>query len=260
MAELTNNKNNIEAVHLLQSANLEDSQKLLDDVCHQVAQHFSLCGSDGKPRKAKIVEIIARSSCLTCIAEMLSTQTTGSDVDALYKECHKLAVNILVEELYDLLSQMGYKVLVSTETELEYGKADVLITITNYSINLKCGANELLVEVKTGNSISLSQLFRYLLDGKRETIVIWRVRRRQVLAFKAQEIKFLLMEFMRMICLRGNRLLSSPQLQPCQHRSQPNYQPTAEELEKMLIDYSKAIIETLPYALQTILKELEINH
>jgi hypothetical protein len=77
----------------------------------------------------------------------------------LYKECHRLAVNVLVEELYRLLNTMGYKVLISAEAELEYGKADILITVTNYGLNLKGETRELLIEVKTGNSVSLTQIF-----------------------------------------------------------------------------------------------------
>jgi hypothetical protein len=154
---------------------------------------------------------------------------------------------------------MGYKVIVSTEVQLEYGKADVIITTTKSGINLKCDANELLVEVKTGASLSLSQLFRYFLDEQSNMIVVWRVRRRQVLVFEAQRINLLLTEFMRIICLRANRLLSSPQLQTCQHIPQSNYQPRGEELGKMFQDYSDAVIETLPCVLQIIIEKLAIN-
>lgn len=265
MDTTTNNCIDIKTIDLadrvakLNSLDFEELENLFAEICSCIACSYNLCDSDGKARKAIIIDTIAKSTCLACIIKKLSGQIVANDVDRFYMECHTFAVNILVEELYDLLRGIGYKVMISTEAKREYGKADIIITITDYSINLKCGAKELLVEVKTGNSISLSQLFRYLLDRKSGAIVVWRVRKRQVLVFNAQKIKPLLMEFMRVICLRGIRLLSSPRPQPCQHGNQSNYQPTAKELERMFLDYSEAITETLPYALQTILEELDIN-
>lgn len=232
-------------------------KKLLEEACSKIAMQYNLFYENGKPRKSTIIEVFAKSSCLKCIIVKLSSPLIANDVDALYKECHRLAVNVLVEELYNLLQQMGYKVAISTEAELEYGKADILITVTSYGLNLKGEAKELLVEVKTGNSLSLSQLFRYLLDERSDTIVVWRVRKRQILIFNAEKIKPLLVEFMRMICLRANRLLSSHQIPPCQHTKQSNYQPSQEELKIALEEFSEALVETLPIALQTILKELE---
>jgi hypothetical protein len=252
----------IEAINALaesfhtKSADFEGVRNLLNDFCGQVAHHFNLFNQNGKPRKATIIDVLAKHTCLGCISKSLSEQSSASDVDALYKECHILAVNVLVEELYSFLSRMGYKVLISTEAELEYGKADILITTTKFGINLKCKTNELLVEVKTGNSLSLSQLFRYLLDRRCNTIILWRVRRRHVLVFNAQKIEPLLIEFMKMICLRANRLLTS-QTPICSHERHLNHEPTQEDLEKALKEFSQALVETLPMILQTILSEIE---
>jgi len=243
-----------------QPVNFDNLQNQLDQICSQVAQRFTLYNRNGKPRKSTLIDVVAKSSCLSCITERLSNQAIPNEVDALYKECHSFAVNIIVEELYYLLDQMGYKVEVSTEEELEYGKADILITVTNYGLNLKGKTKELLVEVKTGISLSLSQLFRYLFDARSDTIVVWRVRKRQVLVFNAQNIKPLLTEFTRMICLRGIRLLSSPQLQPCQHLKQSNYLPTQEELQKMFKDFAEALVETLPNALKIIIENLDLKN
>ena len=246
-------------LHLRKNAGFEDLRNSLDQICSQVAQRFGLYSLNGKPRKATILAVITKFSCIGCIAKKLSAQTIAHHVDAMYFECHRLAVNVLVEQLYNLLRGMGYNVRISTETELEYGKADVTITITNYGINLRCNANELLVEVKTGRSISLCQLFRYLIDKRSNTIVVWRVRRRQVLVFDTEDIKPLLMEFMRMICLRGTRLLSSPQ-QACQHTQRPDYQPTQEALQEMFQDFAEALTETLPNILEAITERLGIDN
>jgi len=246
--------------HPTKNAGFEDLRNLLDQVCSQVAQRFSLYGSNGKPRKATILAVIAKSACIACIAKKLSTQARANHVDALYLECHRLAVNVLVEELYSLLRGMGCNVRISTETELEYGKADVTITITNYGVNLRCKANELLVEVKTGKSLSLSQLFRYLLQDSNSTIVVWRIRNRQILFFTAQEIRPLLIEFVKMIYLRAERLLSSPIPTTCQHTQHFGYRPSQEELQEMFQDFAGALMETLPYVLETIAEKLAVQN
>lgn len=234
----------------------ENLRALLDHICQLIAKRFNLFDKNGNPLRAKIIDIITKFSCQACIINEFSMQRMPSNVDALYKECHHLAVSIIAEELYYFLNQMGYRVLISTEPKLGYGKADILITVTNYGLNLKGKSKELLVEVKTGNSLSLSQLFRYLLEARSDTLVLWRVRKRQVLTFNAQIIKPLLTEFIRMICLRGARLLLSTQLQPCQHVKQSNYVPTQERLQEMFQDFSEAVIETLPHVVETILREL----
>jgi hypothetical protein len=246
-------------LYVTQNPDSDNLRETLDQICSQIAQRFNLYNTDGRTRKSTIIDVIARFTCLSCINERLSDQNVTNDVDALYKECHRLAVNVLVEELYYLLNRMGYKVLISTEAELDYGKADILITVTNYGLNLKGKTRDLLIEVKTGNSLSLIQIFRYLWDSRSNAIVVWRVRKHQVLTFDSQKIEPLLAESIRMICLRGIRLLSSPQIQSCQHLTRSPYQPTATELERMFQDFAKATIETLPSVLNTILEQLDIN-
>lgn len=241
------------------NASFADLRNLLDEVCVQLARRFGLHNSEGKPRRATIIDTIARTSCLPCITRKLSREAARSDVDALYRECHLLAVNVLVEELCNFLKAMGYNVVVSTESRLKYGRADIVINITSYGVNLKCFGNELMVEVKSGKSLSLSQLFRYLLQDSASAIVVWRIRNRQVLFFKAQEIQPLLMEFVKMICLRASRLLASPTSATCQHSQHFDYQPSQEELQRMFQDFSVALMETLPYVLETIAEKLGVQ-
>lgn len=239
-----------------ENASLDSFRCLLDDVLCRVAECFSLYNYKGKPRKATIIDTVAKTSCLTCITRKLSEAGARNDVDALYMECHMLAVNVLVEELGTFLGAMGYNVIVSTEAELEYGRADIVVTVTRYGVNLKSRENELMVEVKTGKSLSLSQLFRYLLQDSNGTIVVWRIRNRQILVFKRSEIEPLLIEFVKMICLRARRLLSSPAPTKCQHLQRFGYQPSQQELEEMFRDFACAIMETLPCVLEAIAENL----
>jgi hypothetical protein len=236
---------------------LQTMKDILDQICLQIARTFNLYASNGKLCKALIIDTIAESPCLACIVQKLSAGSRDTLIDDFYRECHKLAVNCLIEELHYAFAKIGYNVVISSETELDYGRADVIISVTKQGINLKCKSRDLLIEVKTGNSLSFSQLFRYLLDGRSDSVIVWRVRKSQVLVFNVQKFKPLLAGFIRMICLRAKRLLSSQQIQPCQHAKQSNHQPSQEELEKAFKEFSEALVETLPAVLQTVLKQLE---
>jgi len=242
-----------------ENLNFEKLRSLLENICSQIANRFSLHNSNGKPRKATIIDVLANLTCVACIARKLSRKATFENIDALYKECHRLSVNMLVEELYGVLSGMGYRVSISSEVKMDYGKADVLITLTNYGINLQYGTNELTVEVKTGLSLALSQLLRYFLNGRCRTLVVWRVRRRQVLVFDREEVKPLLEQFLRMCIRRGTRLLADPQ-PSCEHANPQKYwSPTQEELQEMFSDFSEALIGTLSHVTKRILEKLGIE-
>jgi len=154
---------------------------------------------------------------------------------------------------------MGYAVAISTETGLEYGKADIIITITRTGVNLKHQTEELIIEVKTGNSLSFSQLFRHLLSGKDNSIIIWRVRKRQILIFNTENLQPLLAEFATMIYLRGNRLLSSSQF-TCEHEPREDYHPTQEVLQVAIQEFSQGLIETLPSVIIAAIQKLGLQN
>jgi len=243
----------------LRDANFEKLKTLLDQICSEVGSRFTLYGSNGKLRKAVIIDAIANSTCIACVAKKLSNNATSQRIDAVYRECHKLAVSILVEELCYVLSNWGYRVSFSTEANTEYGKVDVLIKLTNYRVSLQYGIKEVKVEVKTGLSLSLSQLLRYILDYTDRAVVLWRIRSRQVLVFEGSELKPLLTQFMKMIISRGKRLLESPEV-PCEHITQlGNWSPTQQELQETLLDFVKAVTETLPSVIKAVAEELDIN-
>lgn len=244
----------------------KQNKVMLDYICSTIASHFNLYDSNGRPRRATIIDIIAKSPCPSCIVKKLSEKNISNKIDSFYKECHEFAVNVLVEELFYFLTGMGYRIAISTEMNLDYGKADILVTLTNYGLNLKNGAKELVIEVKTGNSLSFSQIFRYFLDFKCNTVIVWRVKWRQVLTFDAQELRPVLEEFTKMLCLRGLRLLSTKNFQPCSHiedvikRKIKADGQKRERLETFFRDFSKALTETLPLVLQIALEKLEIAH
>lgn len=247
-----------EVMGALGGESYEELRATFDCVCSEIASKFGLYGPNNHPRKATIIDAIANSTCVSCSARKLSNTGLRQRVDGIYMECHKLAVGTLVEELQDKFSKMGFSVLILNEVETEYGRVDVLIKPTNFGVKLQYGINELTVEVKTGLSLSFSQIFRYLLDRENETIVLWRIRNRQVLLFRGTHLKPLLMRFMKTCILRGERLLAD-QTSTCDHPKQSDWSPTQEEIQAMLDDFAKALVETLPCVVKTVFETLEVK-
>jgi hypothetical protein len=231
----------------------------LERLCSDVASRFSLYYPNNTPRRATIIETLAGSSCTSCIFKRLSNTAAQGRIDGIYLECHRLAVSTLAEELQNQFSDQGYVVSIANEYEKEFGKVDVFIRITNYGIHLQSKTNELMVEVKTGFSISLPQIFRYLLDTENETIIVWRIRNRQVLLFDGTKFKLLLMRFMKTCILRANRLLASTEPK-CGHYIQNNdWSPTEKGVQEMLEDFAIAIVETLPHVAEKVFETLGEN-
>jgi len=233
----------------------EKTRMLFEDACLEIAKHYNLYYKDGRPRKAKIIEVIARTACIACVNRDLEKDVPNR-VDELYKECHQQACNILVEELYHRFSNMGLTVAISTEKAIQYCKADILILLNGHGISLLNDRKEVAVEVKTGYSLSLTQLYRYMLEKPDRDLVLWRIRNRQVLTFEGTSLKPLLIQFMRMLILRAKRLSKDTETS-CEHGFQNrNWSPSQQQLQEAFSEFSKGIIETLPSAVETVIETL----
>jgi hypothetical protein len=237
----------------------EELRDALDSVCSEIACRFGLYDKSGRPRNAAILDIVASSPCLSCVSRRLSGTANTARVDGIYTEVHKLAVNVLIEELYNEFSNMGYSVSILSEAETKYGKVDVLIKPTNFGIALQYGTNELMIEIKTGVSVSIPQIFRYLLDKESDTIILWRIRKRQVLSFNGELLTPLLKRYMKTCILRGQRLLATPEQTSCKHSSPTDWSPTQGELQEMLEDFAVTIVETLPLVVKTVFEKLGVK-
>jgi hypothetical protein len=177
-------------------------------------------------------------------------------IDNMYTELHQLACSMLIEELYSQLMENGHTVIITTEENIEYGKVDVFIVPLNYGLSLYSKQMEIAVEVKTGFGLSLPQLFRYMIDGDRRSLILWRIRNGQVLLFEMTEVKQLLVQFVKMIIARANRLLLTNDPR-CKHTTERrSWSPNQRHLQEAFSDFSKGIIETLPEIVGTILRKL----
>jgi len=237
----------------LHFGDLKDS---LDRVCSEIATRFNYRLLNGEPHTVAIIDILAGSSCIGCIIKRLH-QRHRPDIDAVYLENHRLAVGVLVEQLRRFLNEMGYDAWVLTEARLEHSTVDVLIVPTYHGVNLQHGENSIVIEVKTGNSLSYSQLFRSLLDTPNATVVLWRIRRHQVAVIRRESLQPLLLAFMRMCILRGKRVLTEAEPVECHHFATPrSFTLSSGELERVLRDFAEALADTLPVVLETVLREI----
>lgn len=231
-------------------------RKQFDDACTKVADHYSLFYSNGKPRKAQIIEAIARTTCTSCINGLLREKPVNL-IDNFYIAIHSLASNILVEELAVQLTEKGFSVLVANEKNLEYGRVDILIIPNRHGVDLHLNRKEIVIELKTGRTFSFSQIFRYMLDNEERTLILWRIRNRQVLLFEGNRIKPLLAQFMKMIISRAERLLSNQEM-PCEHvLNCNNWSPNQQQLQEAFTAFSNGIIATLPSVVETV--EMMLN-
>lgn len=232
-----------------------ESMALLDYACSQIADRYDLY-SRGQPRKATIIEVLARNACIACVDKALRDKSFQR-IDNMYSELHQLACSMLVEELYDQLVKNGHTVSITTEESVKYGKIDVFIVPSNIGLSLYSSKAEIAVEVKSGFSLSLPQLLRYMIDNDHRSLILWRIRNQQILLFDGAEIKELLVQFIKMIISRADRLLSTPE-PTCKHNSErKNWVPSQHQLKETFSDFSAGIIKTLPNVVELIVTTLE---
>ena len=237
-----------------ENSHFEYLKSSLDHICSEIAERFNFCLSNGKPRAAAIIDILACSPSIGDIVEKFGQHRP--DIDAVYLENHRLAVGILVERLQSFLAKRGYKVLILTEAKLRHGITDVLIAPTRYGVNLQHNGKKIIIEVKTGKSLSYSQLFRYLLDVSNATLILWRIKKRQVAVLRGKTLQPMLQAFMEMCILRGERVLAAKTVK-CQNSTAPrNFKLSSTELENTVNNFAGGLVETLPVVLETVLREM----
>ena len=232
---------------------------LLDGLTSKIAERYDLF-SNGQPRKAMIVEILARNICIACADRELRNRVFQR-IDAIYNELHRLASNLLVEALYEQFVSSGQKVIIATEAKIKFGTADILIIASKRGISLLTNQSEIVVEIKTGYSLSITQLLRYLIDmeHRQRSLVVWRVRNAQVFTLEGPEIRRLVLLFTRMIILRAERLLQAQEID-CDHvKEQTTWVPNSQHVQESLSDFSKGIAATMPDVIAKIIAKIGEN-
>lgn len=227
---------------------------MIDYLCSEIAEKYNLF-SAGQPRKAAIVEVLARNPCLGCIDKEFRN-TNHQRIDAFYSELHQLACSLLVEALYESIANNGHSVMITTEENVHFGKVDVFIVPTNFGLNLHAARLEIAIEIKGGYSLSLPQIFRYMVDNENRLLILWRIRNQQVISFCGHEIRELLIQFNKMIIARADRLLATAH-PTCLHESfKGNWSPSQEHIRETFVDFSKGVVKTLPTVLERVAEAL----
>ena len=230
---------------------LKDS---LDDVCCRLADKFGLYDRAGRSRKAFIIDSLFRFSCPGCLWKVFTRMRAGiPSVDALFIEMHRFAVNILTGVLAQALD--GGMINVCCEDVHEFGRVDVVVKQSQFGATVEANGACVVVEVKTGRSLSFAQLFRYLLQHRDATLVVWRVPMRQVFALKGESLRALLCLYVSTALARALKLLNSEPA-TCNHKLSDCEASAASEPQKLLDEFFKGLVESLPRVVSVVSESL----
>lgn len=221
----------------------------LDEVCIRLAEKFDLYDSTGKPRRAFILDSLLKLDCLGCLWKVLANaHMRNGRVDALYGEMHSLAVNLLSGVLMQTLGDCD----VCCEENGEYGRTDITVKPAKFGVVVEAYGRNVVVEVKTGRSVSFAQIFRYLLQHPDTVVVVWRVSARQVFALEGGKMKALLSLVVSSAISRALRLLECDVL-TCSHN------PLAEDSiisdpQALLDNFFNGLAVSLPKAVKAVIQ------
>jgi len=223
----------------------------LDEVCGKIAEKFAVYDRAGRPRKAFILDVLTRYTCPCCAVKAL-TQVRHPEVDSILRECHDLAVSILVQALRNMSRSW---LTVDGEVSGEYGRLDVLVRRLNGGLlQVKAGDKELIVEVKTNTGLRVKQALRYLVERPEATAVIWRVRKRQILVIDGKKHRWLLAIYVAIALHQGLTVLKED-FMVCNH----NLTDSSFELKDpqgFLDDFLTSLAEGLPKIVNAVLQLL----
>jgi len=234
---------------------IENLRTYLDEVCDRLAAKFSLFDRFGRPRKAFIADALFRFGCLGCIWKTFTQlPVPRNEVDCIYMEMHSLALNILSGALMQMLN--GRNLNVSCEEANNFGRSDVVIRRTGFQAVVEADGVNIIVEVKTGKSISFAQLFRYLLQHPNAILVVWRVMKRQVFTLSGEKLKNLLCIYTASAINRGLSILNGD-VAACQHSIGVELYRRIENLQLILENFFQGLTESLPMVVAVVAKTIE---
>lgn len=221
---------------------LKEPLKKLDELCSNIAAQFNLYGRDKKPRKAFIIDTLAKNVCYGCIIKELTKANTHEEVDALYLENHQLAVNLLIETLREQLEKV-LCVEINGEVAGEYGRTDIEVKAYGGGVVINSRDKVIVIEVKTGAGLSYHQAFRYLIEKPNSILLIWRVTKQQLIKLYGAELKWLLSIWLKTVLHKGSQITTKPF--ECNHISS-NKPWTIKNPQKIVTDFITGLKATLP--------------
>ncbi|MGB9960598.1 MAG: hypothetical protein ACPLKQ_08840 [Candidatus Bathyarchaeales archaeon] len=226
-------------------------RSMLDEICEKIAEKYGVYDASGRARKAYVLDTLTQYTCPCCAAKAL-TQMRHPEVDTIFRECHDLAVTLLIQALRNMSKSC---LAVDGEVSCEYGRLDVLVRRLNGGLlQVKAGDKELIVEVKTNTGLRVKQALRYLVERPEATAVIWRVRKRQILVIDGKKHRWLLAIYVAIALHQGLTVLKED-FMVCNHNlTDSSFEP--KDPQGFLDDFLTSLAEGLPKIVNAVLQLL----
>lgn len=236
---------------------LKRLKSCLDEVCKKIAEKYQLYDQRRRAREAFILDALMRFDCYGCIVNTLTEMPGNDKIDAIYSQNHALATNLLVETLRYYLNVNGLPVSVISELEGGFGRIDVAVIPTRTGVILELDGEVIIIEIKTGESFSYSQLLRYMLEKPAAILVLWRVTEDQVIVLKGEELRRLLIFYAMAALHRGLSILKGIDA-TCNHNKAHGKAPVKNPQE-VVDKFLKALQDGLPKVVETVFKLLGVQ-
>ncbi|MCX8153615.1 MAG: hypothetical protein N3E52_04185 [Candidatus Bathyarchaeota archaeon] len=241
-----------------QAPSFEQLRSCLDKVCNDIAIKYGLLTPAGRPKKAFVLDTLLKYSCRGCIRKVLLHPEANGDVDALYVQNHQLAVGLLVESLLQTFEVSGFNFKVAQEENGVFGRSDVVVKPNASSVLVELKDLEIVIEVKTGQFFSYSQIVRYWLERPKAIFIIWRIIRNQVLVIDPNMHHNILELCLLAAIRRGIDILHS-KMEECTHTPACNIKCGDIDAQKILDSHFQMLQKALP-KIVSLVYEIALGH
>ena len=210
--------------HLVREMNHSEFESKFDETLE------ALVGISGAS-KPKIQKIIGETVCERYAWALITgARRMQRAFDPYYSQKHELAKHKLIQRLCGELQRAGKRTAVMNEAPTDFGRFDILIIESNPVKILLHPGFEIVVEIKTGLSLNLAQIERYLSSGR--MVVLVRFSTEQVVMLRPSDYQRFLVESSQdrldvLNRLLNNRALEIPgeecfncQISDCDHNQQ----------------------------------------
>ena len=223
----------------------------LDETCRKIAEKYSVYDRFGRPRKAYILDALTRYTCPSCAVKALTQMRVETEVDAIFREAHDLAVSLLVHTLRNI---SGGRITVEDEVTSENGRVDVLVKKLKGGLLVQAYNLELIVEVKTNMGFNIQQVLRYIAERPDAIALIWRIRKRQILLIDGRKHRWLIIAYIAAALQQGLTILNE-KFTLCNHdvRDGPF---RLKDPQGFLDDFLTCLVEGLPKVVGVIMQLL----
>jgi hypothetical protein len=238
-------------------ARLQELKDTLFEECGLLAKKYGLCGPNGDPRTSMVLSQIASSSRLCCVTKALRNRISAK-IDPYYLSKHDFAANLIAEALNERLTSLHYEVRVDTEVHRKPGRYDIILEPCGNGPELSNHNCEIGIEVKTGLSIDVAQLIRYIIDV--DTLILARTQPKQVAVIRQKDLIAPLSAIISIWISRTSRLLADA-APICSHEEHngPQYFLSGKALESDILTFIQALTEVVNSILEHAMAELRTS-